>query len=82
MSKIKKNMDADAAKYIAAGIAIALGAIGPALGEGMIASKAMEAIGRNPEAGGKITPLMFASMAVTESTGIYALVVALIILFS
>lgn len=82
MSKIKKNMDADAAKYIAAGIAIAIGAVGPALGEGMIASKAMEAIGRNPEAGGKITPLMFASMAVTESTGIYALVVALIILFS
>jgi len=58
MNKIKKNMDADAAKYIAAGIAIGLGAIGPALGEGMIASKAMEAIGRNPEAGGKITPLM------------------------
>lgn len=75
-------MDAVAAKYIAAGIAIGLGAIGPALGEGMIASKAMEAIGRNPEAGSKITPLMFASMAVTESTAIYALVVALIVLFS
>ncbi|PKM91040.1 ATP synthase F0 subunit C [Candidatus Falkowbacteria bacterium HGW-Falkowbacteria-1] len=74
-------MDAEAAKYIAAGIAIGLGAIGPGVGEGIIASKAMEAIGRNPEAGGKITPLMFASMAVTESTGIYALVVALIILF-
>jgi F-type H+-transporting ATPase subunit c len=81
MGKIEKNMDAEAAKYIAAGIAIGLGAIGPGVGEGIIASKAMEAIGRNPEAGGKITPLMFASMAVTESTGIYALVVALIILF-
>ena len=74
-------MEAEAAKYIAAGIAIGLGAIGPGIGEGIIASKAMEAIGRNPEAAGKITPLMFASMAVTESTAIYALVVSLIVLF-
>ena len=75
-------MDMEAAKYIGAGIAIGLGAIGPALGEGNIAAKAMEAIGRNPEANGKIAPLMFVSMAITESTGIYALVVALIILFA
>jgi len=74
-------MDVQAAKYIAAGIAIGLGAFGPAIGEGIAASKALEAIGRNPEASGKITPLMFVGMAVTESTGIYALVVALIILF-
>lgn len=74
-------MDVQAAKYIAAGLAIGLGAIGPAIGEGIAASKALEAIGRNPEASGKITPLMFVGMAVTESTGIYALVVALIILF-
>jgi len=77
----QKNMEVQAAKYIAAGIAIGLGAIGPALGEGIAASKALEAIGRNPEASGKITPLMFVSMAITESTAIYALVVALIILF-
>lgn len=75
-------MDMEAAKYIGAGIAIGLGAIGPALGEGNIAAKAMEAIGRNPEANGKIAPLMFVAMAITESTGIYALVVALIILFA
>ncbi len=75
-------MDMEAAKYIGAGIAIGLGAIGPALGEGNIAAKAMEAIGRNPEANGKIAPLMFVSMAITESTGIYALVVALIMLFA
>lgn len=74
-------MEAEAIKAIAAGIAIGLGAIGPAIGEGIIASKAMEAIGRNPEASGKITPVMFVAMAITESTGIYALVVALIILF-
>ena len=75
-------MEMEAAKYIGAGIAIGLGAIGPALGEGNIAAKAMEAIGRNPEANGKIAPLMFVSMAITESTGIYALVVALIMLFA
>jgi F-type H+-transporting ATPase subunit c len=75
-------MDSEAAKYIGAGIAIGLGAIGPALGEGNIAARTMEAIGRNPEASGKISPLMFVAMAITESTGIYALVVALIILFA
>jgi len=75
-------MDMEAAKYIGAGIAMGLGAIGPAIGEGIAASKALEAIGRNPEANGKIAPLMFVAMAITESTGIYALVVALIILFA
>lgn len=74
-------METEALKAIAAGLAIGLGAIGPAIGEGLIASKAMEAIGRNPEASGKITPVMFVTMAITESTGIYALVVALIVLF-
>lgn len=75
-------MEMEAAKYIGAGLAIGLGAIGPAVGEGIVASKALEAIGRNPEANGKIAPLMFVAMAITESTGIYALVVALIILFA
>lgn len=75
-------MDMQAAKYIGAAIAIGLGAIGPGIGEGLIAARAMEAIGRNPEATGKISPLMFVSMAITESTGIYALVVAMIILFA
>lgn len=69
-------------KTIAAGIAIGFGAIGSAIGEGMIAAKALEAIGRNPEASDKVTTLMFVSMAITESTAIYALVVSLIILFS
>jgi len=75
-------MDMEAAKYIGAGLAMGLGAVGPAIGEGIAASKALEAIGRNPEANGKIAPLMFVAMAITESTGIYALVVALIILFA
>ena len=75
-------MDAEAAKYIAAGIAMGLGAIGPGLGEGIVGGRAMEAMGRNPEAGGVIFTRMFVAMAITESTGIYSLVIALLILFS
>ena len=75
-------MDIVSAKVIAAGICMGLGAIGPAIGEGMVASKAMEAIGRNPAVGDKIIPNMIVAMAINESTGIYALVISLIILFA
>jgi F-type H+-transporting ATPase subunit c len=74
-------MEVEAAKFIAAGIAIGFGAIGAGVGQGIAASRALGAIGRNPEASGKITPLMFVAMAIAESTAIYALVIALIILF-
>ena len=71
----------ESVRQLAAAIAIAVGAIAPGLGLGMIGSKAMEALGRNPEAAGQIfTPLIF-SLAFTEAIGIYALVVALIIKF-
>jgi F-type H+-transporting ATPase subunit c len=70
-----------AAKSIAAGIAIGIGAIGPALGIGKLAAKAMEAIGRNPEAAPKIQTAMILAIAFTEAIAIYALVVALIIKF-
>ncbi len=74
-------MELEAAKVIAAGLAVGLGAIGPGIGEGIVAGRALAAIGRNPEASNKIMPFMFATMAVVESTAIYALVVALLILF-
>lgn len=74
-------MEVESAKLLAAGLAVSIGAIGSAIGEGMIAGRALEAIGRNPEASPKIMPFMFATMAVTESTAIYSLVVALLILF-
>ncbi len=74
-------MEPEVFKLLAAGLCMGLGAIGPGIGEGYVAGKALEAIGRNPETSGKITPLMFVGMAVTESTGIYALVITLIILF-
>ena len=77
-----KHMEVEAAKYLAAGLAIGIGAIGSAIGEGIIAGKAMEAIGRNPEVRDKVTTLMFVTMAIAESTAIYALVISLIILFS
>ncbi|MDP1846090.1 MAG: ATP synthase F0 subunit C [Candidatus Moranbacteria bacterium] len=70
-----------AAKSIAAAIAIGVGAIGPALGIGKLASKAMEAIGRNPEAAPKIQTAMILAIAFCEAIAIYALVVALIIKF-
>lgn len=71
----------DAAKSVAAAFAIGVGAIGPALGIGKLASKAMEAIGRNPEAAPKIQTAMILAIAFTEAIAIYALVVALIIKF-
>ena len=66
---------------LAAAIAIGAGAIGPAISIGMLAGKAMEAIGRNPEAASKIQTAMILAIAFTEAIAIYALVVALIIKF-
>jgi F-type H+-transporting ATPase subunit c len=74
-------MDAQTFKLLAAGLDIGLGAIGPGIGQGMIAAKALEAIGRNPEANSKITPLMFIGLAIVESLAIYALVIAFLVLF-
>ena len=72
---------AKAAMNIGAGLAIGLGAIGPGIGIGMLASKAMEAFGRNPEAGAQIQQNMILAIAFTEAIAIYALVVAIIIKF-
>jgi F-type H+-transporting ATPase subunit c len=66
---------------IAAGLAIALGALGPGLGIGILAAKAMEALGRNPEAAGAIQQNMILAIAFAEAIAIYALVVAVIIKF-
>jgi len=68
-------------KSLAAAIAIGAGALGPAIGIGLLAGKAMEAIGRNPEAAPKIQTAMILAIAFAEAIAIYALVVALIIKF-
>ena len=62
-------------------IIMGLGTIGPAIGIGMIASKGLEAIGRNPEAAGKVQTNMVLGLAFAEAIAIYALVVALILKF-
>jgi F-type H+-transporting ATPase subunit c len=73
--------NSESVKMLAAAFAIGVGAIGPAIGIGMLASRALEAMGRNPEASGKIQTSMILAIAFTEAIAIYALVVALMILF-
>ena len=67
---------------LAAGLAIGLGAIGAGLGLGQATSGASNAVGRNPEAQGKVMLTMMVGMAMTESVAIYALVISLVILFA
>lgn len=68
-------------KSIAAGATIAIGGFFPALAIGRLAAKAVEAIGRNPEAAAKIQTTMILAVAFCEAIAIYALVMALIIKF-
>jgi F-type H+-transporting ATPase subunit c len=75
-------MEVESAKLIGAALAMGLGAIGPGIGLGLLAAKALEAIGRNPEAQSKVTTTMILAIAVTEAVAIYALVIALMILFA
>ncbi len=63
---------------ISGGLVIAIGGIGPALAVGLIGMKAMEALGRNPEATGKILPAMLLGMAFAEANAIYSLILAFI----
>ena len=74
-------MDAEATKYLGAAISIGVGAIGPGIGIGLLAGKAMEAIGLNPEAPGPVQQNMILGLAFAEAIAIYALVIAIIILF-
>ena len=66
---------------LAKALAIGLGAIGPGIGIGLIGAKAMEAVGRNPEASGKILVMMLIASAFAEAIAIYALVIAFSIQF-
>ncbi len=71
-----------ACSALGAGLAMGIGAIGPAIGEGFAVGKTLEGIARQPEAQGDLTRTMILGCAVTESTGIYSLVVALVLLFA
>ena len=61
---------------VSGGLIIALGGLGPALAVGLIGFKAMEALGRNPEASGRILPAMLLAMAFAEAIAIYSLILA------
>jgi F-type H+-transporting ATPase subunit c len=74
-------MDTEAARLIAMALAAGLGAIGPGIGIGIIGGGAMHAIGRNPEASGKIVSNMILAIVFTEALAILALVVSFIIRF-
>ena len=73
---------AKAGSFLGAGICMGVGALGPGVGEGFVAGKAIEAMGRSPEQSGLLTRTMLIGMAVDESTGIYSLVVALLLIFA
>ena len=64
---------------LAAGLAIGLGALGPGLGIGLGVSKAMEAIGRNPESSGTLFLPMIIGLAFAEAIAIYALIIAFLL---
>jgi F-type H+-transporting ATPase subunit c len=65
-----------------AGITIAIGSIGPALGEARAAAQALSAMAQQPDEANRITRTLFVSLAMIESTAIYCFVVALIVLFA
>lgn len=75
-------MPEEGVKYLATALAIGLGALGPGIGIGLIGLGALEAIGRNPDAEGKIRTSMILAIAFAEAVAIYALVIALIIKFT
>ena len=66
---------------LAAGLCMGLGAVGPGVGEGFVGGKACESIVKRPDEANLITKTMIIGQAISETTGIYALVVALILIF-
>jgi F-type H+-transporting ATPase subunit c len=72
-------MDPQTAKFLAAGLAIGLGAIGPGIGIGILGYGAMQGLARNPEARGPIMTNMLIAVGLAEAIGIYALIIAIIL---
>ena len=66
---------------LGAGICMGIGAIGPGIGEGNAVAKACESIGRQPESKGSVTSTMIMGCAIADTTGIYALVIAILLIF-
>ncbi len=74
-------MELESARVLAMALAAGLGVIGPGIGIGLIGGRAMDAIGRNPEASDKIVSNMILAIVFSEALGILALVVSFIIRF-
>lgn len=70
------------ASVIMAGVTMAIGSIAPALGQGRAVSQALTAIAQQPDEAGTITRTLFVGLAMIESTGIYCLVVSMILIFA
>ena len=68
-------------RALGAGLCMGLGAIGPAIGEGNAVGKALEGMARQPEMAGTIRTNMILGCAITETTGIYSLVISFLLLF-
>jgi F-type H+-transporting ATPase subunit c len=75
-------MDFESAKAIGMALAVGLGMIGPGIGIGIVVGHALEAMGRNPEASGRLLVNMFIGIAFTEALAVFALVVGFIIKFT
>jgi F-type H+-transporting ATPase subunit c len=75
-------METEAVKLIATALVVGLGILGPAIGIGNLVGKALEAIGRNPEASGKIVTAMLIGVAFTEALAIFVVVVGFVIKFA
>jgi len=67
---------------IGAGLCMGIGSIGPAIGEGNAVGKALEGMARQPEAAGNLRTNMILGCAITETTGIYSLLISFLILFA
>jgi F-type H+-transporting ATPase subunit c len=75
------DISVDVARVLGAGLAIGLGALGPGIGIGLLGMGAMQALGRNPEARGPIMTNMILAIAFAEAVAIYALIVAILLIF-
>jgi len=76
------QLDAESMKNIAMAVAAGVGVLGPAVGIGILVSRALEAIGRNPEVSGKIQNTMILGIVFVEALASFALVVAFIVKFA
>lgn len=75
-------MSVEMISILAASLAVSFGAIGPALAEGRAVAAALDAIARQPDAANTVSRTLFVGLAMIETTAIYCLVVALLVLFA